>query len=77
MLDVVVLEAAEDVDDGVDLADVAEELVAEPLAIWSAADDPAFTRRLGTAGFNVTTEKVRARANGKGPHHTIWLAARA
>ncbi|WP_118856380.1 spermidine synthase [Sphingomonas mesophila] len=47
------------------------------LAIWSAADDPAFTRRLGTAGFNVTTEKVRARANGKGPHHTIWLAARA
>jgi hypothetical protein len=33
MLDVVILEAAQDVDDRVDLADVAEELVAEPLAL--------------------------------------------
>ena len=33
MLDVVILETAQDVDDRVDLADVAEELVAEPFAL--------------------------------------------
>ena len=44
------------------------------LAVWSARDDPAFTRRLGAAGFSVDTAKVRARANGKGAQHTIWLA---
>ena len=44
------------------------------LAIWSAAQDPAFTRRLGEAGFAVETVAVRARQNGKGPRHTIWLA---
>ena len=36
MLDVVILEAAQDVDDGVDLADVGEELVAEALALRRA-----------------------------------------
>ena len=40
MLDVVILEAAQDVDDGVDLADVAEELVAEPFALGRAFDEP-------------------------------------
>jgi len=44
------------------------------LAIWSAGDDPAFTRRLGVAGFKASIEKVRARSNGKGAQHTIWLA---
>ena len=44
------------------------------LAVWSAGDDPAFTRRLGAAGFKVSIEKVRARSNGKGAQHTIWLA---
>ena len=44
------------------------------LAVWSAADDPAFTRRLNANGFAVTTTRVRARSNGKGPQHTIWLA---
>ena len=43
-------------------------------AIWSAAKDPAFTRRLAAAGFRVDEVAVRARANGKGPHHTIWFA---
>jgi hypothetical protein len=38
MLDVVVLEAPQDVDDRVDLADVAEELVAEPFALAGAFD---------------------------------------
>jgi spermidine synthase len=45
------------------------------LAVWSAAPDDEFTRRLGTAGF--TVEKVKARANkGRGGWHTIWLATK-
>ena len=44
------------------------------LAIWSAAPDPAFTRRLKQSGFKVEEVAVRARSNGKGPRHTIWLA---
>ena len=46
------------------------------LAVWSAAADPAFTRRLGQAGFAVEEISVRARQNGKGPQHVIWLATR-
>jgi spermidine synthase len=44
------------------------------LAVWSAGDDPAFTRRLRINGFKVDPARVRARANGKGAQHTIWLA---
>ncbi len=44
------------------------------LAIWSAAPDAAFTRRLRDAGFKVEEVTVRARSNGKGPRHTIWFA---
>lgn len=44
------------------------------LAIWSAGADPAFTRRLNEAGFEVDEQVVRARQNGKGPRHTIWFA---
>ena len=40
MLDVVVLEAAQHVDNGIDLADVAEELVAEPFALARAFHQP-------------------------------------
>ncbi|WP_347302188.1 spermidine synthase [Croceibacterium sp. TMG7-5b_MA50] len=46
------------------------------LAVWSAAPDPAFTRRLGRAGFQVEEQRVRARENGKGPQHTLWFAQR-
>jgi spermidine synthase len=46
------------------------------LAIWSAAPDPAFTRRLSRAGFAVAEERVRARSSGKGATHTIWFATR-
>lgn len=46
------------------------------LAIWSAAPDAAFTRRLAKAGFAVDEVAVRARSNGKGPRHTIWFARR-
>jgi len=44
------------------------------LAIWSAARDPAFTRRLDKAGFAVEEVEVRARPNNKGPRHLIWFA---
>lgn len=44
------------------------------LAIWSAAPDAAFTRRLKDVGFKVEEVVVRARSNGKGPRHVIWFA---
>jgi spermidine synthase len=44
------------------------------LAVWSAAPDAAFARRLAQAGFAVDEVRVRARENGKGPIHTIWFA---
>jgi hypothetical protein len=40
MLDVVILEAAQDMDDGVHLADIAKELVAKPFALRRAFDEP-------------------------------------
>jgi spermidine synthase len=46
------------------------------LAIWSAAPDAAFRRRLGDAGFGVDEVVVRARGNGKGPRHVIWFATK-
>jgi spermidine synthase len=44
------------------------------LAIWSAAPDAAFSRRLRDSGFKVEEVTVRARSNGKGPRHVIWFA---
>ena len=44
------------------------------LAIWSAAPDHKFTRRLKDAGYDVEVREVRARPNNKGPRHTIWFA---
>lgn len=46
------------------------------LAIWSAATDSAFTRRLAKAGFKVEEVPVRAHAGRKGAKHMIWLATR-
>ena len=46
------------------------------LAIWSAAPDQKFARRLKGAGFAVEEVAVRARSNGKGPRHVIWFARR-
>lgn len=44
------------------------------LAVWSAAPDTAFAKRLSSAGFSVEEVAVRARSNGKGPRHVIWFA---
>jgi spermidine synthase len=46
------------------------------LAVWSAAPDAAFRRRMGEAGLAVEEVAVRARANGKGPRHVIWFGRR-
>lgn len=46
------------------------------LALWSAGPDAAFAKRFGSAGFAVTEHVVRARANGKGPRHVIWVGVR-
>ena len=46
------------------------------LAIWSAADDPRFTRRLGNSGFEVQAQGVRAGRTKRGARHMIWLATR-
>ena len=46
------------------------------LAIWSAAPDAAFARRLSQAGFEVDEVRTKARDNGKGPTHVIWFATR-
>jgi spermidine synthase len=44
------------------------------LAIWSAAPDERFARRLKHTGFQVEETMVRAGRNGKGARHVIWFA---
>ncbi|MEO6114723.1 MAG: spermidine synthase [Sphingomicrobium sp.] len=46
------------------------------LAVWSAAPDHRFARRLGEAGFKVEEVAVRARRGGKGPRHVIWYGTK-
>jgi spermidine synthase len=47
------------------------------LAVWSAAPDEGFTKRLRGAGYAVEDHRVRANGRAKGPRHVIWLATRA
>jgi hypothetical protein len=47
------------------------------LAIWSAAQDERFTRRLKHTGFQVEEVQVRAGRGGKGARHVIWFARTA
>jgi spermidine synthase len=44
------------------------------LAIWSAAQDERFARRLKHTGFQVEEVMVRAGRGGKGARHVIWFA---
>ena len=46
------------------------------LAVWSSGPNPAFTRRLGMAGYAVQELPVRARGGRRGARHTIWIATR-
>jgi spermidine synthase len=47
------------------------------LAIWSAAPDAAFTRRLTRCGFDATARTVRAGPTRRGARHTIWINVKA
>lgn len=47
------------------------------LAVWSAAPDAIFTKRLVRCGFDVEERAVRAGRAKRGPRHTIWLAVRS
>ncbi|WP_299822556.1 spermidine synthase [uncultured Jannaschia sp.] len=46
------------------------------LAVWSAAPDSAFTKRLSQCGFETSVDMVRAGRTKRGARHTIWIAAR-
>ncbi|WP_417434796.1 spermidine synthase [Hoeflea sp.] len=45
-------------------------------SVWSSAPDPAFTRRLKQAGFQVAEVPTRASTKKRGARHMIWLAAK-
>ncbi len=47
------------------------------LAVWSAAPDRAFSRRLAECGFEARSVTVRAGHAKRGARHTIWLAIKA
>ncbi|MEM5473498.1 spermidine synthase [Hoeflea sp. AS60] len=45
-------------------------------SVWSSAPDPAFTRRLKQAGFQVAEVPTRASTKKRGARHMIWMATR-
>ncbi len=47
------------------------------LAIWSSARDQAFTKRLRATGFVTEELSVRAKNNGGGARHVVWMATRS
>ena len=46
------------------------------LTVWSATSDPAFTRRMVKAGFEVTEQRVGSHKALRGNRHTIWIGVR-
>lgn len=46
------------------------------LAVWSAAPDDAFARRMDRAGFSVETIGVRSRGAQGGHRHVVWVGTR-
>ena len=46
------------------------------LAVWSAASDAAFVRRLRDAGFAADEIPVRGRGRRGGPRYVIWVGRR-
>jgi spermidine synthase len=46
------------------------------LAVWSSGPNPAFSRRLRDAGFDVNEVAVRATAKRSGARHVIWFATK-
>jgi spermidine synthase len=47
------------------------------LAVWSSREDRRFEQRLAYGGFEVETERVRARLKKGGPQHVIFLGSLA
>ncbi|GLR86662.1 spermidine synthase [Bradyrhizobium iriomotense] len=47
------------------------------LAVWSSGPNPAFTKRLGSAGFDVNEVNLRATGKGGGARHVIWIARKS
>ncbi len=46
------------------------------LTVWSATPDPAFTRRMQKAGFEVKEQRVGSHKTNRGNRHTIWIGVR-
>lgn len=46
------------------------------LAVWSSEPSASFTRRLGSAGFDVDEVRVRADGKRRGSQHHIWIGRR-
>ena len=46
------------------------------LTVWSATADPAFTRRMIKAGFDVTEQRAGSHKARRGNRHTIWIGVR-
>jgi spermidine synthase len=46
------------------------------LAVWSAAPDPDFSKRLSHCGFETSSMTIRAAHSKRGARHTVWLATR-
>ncbi len=46
------------------------------LTVWSATDDPAFTRRMEKTGFQVTQQRAGSHKARRGNRHTIWIGVR-
>lgn len=44
------------------------------LIVWSAAEDPAFVRRLEKAGFRVSLERPTVRGGKRGGRHVLFVA---
>ena len=44
------------------------------LAVWSAAPDDSFVRRLRRSGYAAEERRIRASGSGRGARHIIWLA---
>jgi spermidine synthase len=46
------------------------------LAVWSSGPNPAFSKRLRAADFEVNEVGVRATTKRSGAHHVIWFATK-
>ncbi|MDI1267241.1 MAG: spermidine synthase [bacterium] len=47
------------------------------LAVWSSGPNPAFTKRLRSARFDVNEIAIRATGKGGGARHVIWIATKS